>query len=184
MDQYGNTALSYTNNRSNIGHDGIEVQGNVSTTLSDLIIWCDDSWSFDAGEYHNKIYRFYAAYTYGSLLYLDYSAQKWIAVDQTSDVCSRYLGIAISDKTTLTEGYFEVTDANDPYGSLPQITDPLLGMPVYIIEGSNGHPNNSFSCTIPTSGIVRVVGHIVAQGNAKPNNYIIKFKPSNDWYQI
>jgi hypothetical protein len=84
----------------------------------------------------------------------------------------------------LTEGHFEVTDAADPYGSLPQIIEPLLGMPVYIIEGSNGRPNNSFSCTIPSSGIVRVVGHIVARGDTKPSNYIIKFKPSNDWYEI
>lgn len=184
IDQYGRTALSYYNNRSNIGDDGIEVQGNVSTRLSDLVGWCDDSHSFDAGEYHDRIYPFYDTYAYGTLLYLDYTTQKWIAVDQTSDVCSRYLGIAIDDKITLSEGHFEVTDIADPMGSLPQITEPLLGMPVYIIEGSNGHPNNSFSCTIPGSGIVRVVGHIVARGDTKPSNYIIKFKPSNDWYEI
>jgi hypothetical protein len=56
IDQYGNAALSYTNTRSNIGKDGIRVQGNVTTTLSDLVAWCDDSSSFDDGEYHN-IYK-------------------------------------------------------------------------------------------------------------------------------
>jgi hypothetical protein len=156
------------------------VQGNVTTTLSDLVAWCDDSSSFDDGEYHN-IYKNLSAY--GSLVYLDYTHTEWYPIDQTTDVCSRYLGIS-ADKPVLTEGYFEVTDAADPYGVLPQITEPLLGMPVYIREASHGGANDSFTCTIPTSGIVRVVGHIVAQGDAKPNNYIIKFKPSNDWYEI
>jgi len=57
-------------------------------------------------------------------------------------------------------------------------------MPVYIIEGSDGSENYSFTCTIPTTGYVRVVGHIVARGSSKDNNYMIKFKPSNDWYEI
>ena len=69
---------------------------------------------------------------------------------------------------------------------IPQIENPLLGMPVYIREGATGLFDNSYTCTIPTSGYVRVIGHVIYQSPISGYNtkYMIKLKPSNDWYEI
>jgi hypothetical protein len=61
------------------------------------------------------------------------------------------------------------------------IQSPTPGLPVYIRDGA---PFGEMSTNIPTGGYVRVVGHCLYENVATPGQWIIRFKPSNDWYEI
>jgi len=180
----GNEIATYDNRNK------FTVIGNVTTTLNGNS-WAEalnDTHSFYAGEIHNN-YTLDANYDAGYLLYLDYTLNKWTVVDQTTNSCINFLGVNTqgkgADPTVLTDGFLIMTDAANPQAGIDvYITNPLLGRPVYIIESADGSPGNSFSCTIPSSGYVRVVGHVVARGSNVTDNYMIKFRPSNDWYEI
>ena len=38
--------------------------------------------------------------------------------------------------------------------------------------------------TVPSSGYVRVVGHCYYENALTAGQWILKFRPSNDWYKI
>jgi hypothetical protein len=61
------------------------------------------------------------------------------------------------------------------------IQGPDYGLPVYI---RNTTTAGDMSTTIPKAGYVRVVGHCYHNNASTTDNWILKFRPSNDWYEI
>ena len=106
----------------------------------------------------------------GNLIYLETDGV-WYAVDQTTDVSTKMLGIYLDNDQVLLEG--DVT--------LDTIQAPNYGLPVYIKEGAT---SGGMITSIPTSGYVRVVGHCYYENATTAGQWILKFRPSNDWYQI
>ena len=103
----------------------------------------------------------------GELVYL-HTDGIWYPVDQTGTESSKMLGINL-DGSVLLEGDIVVK---------VEIQDPGYGLPVYIRQGAT-----TLSTNIPVSGYVRVVGHCY-HVNGSGNGWIVKFKPSNDWFRI
>lgn len=165
--------------------------GAITTILGPAFLQVTEdtaSINFYAGERYNAGFDYPNAENYGELIYLDYSTNQWTNIDQTTNSCTRYIGIDLPNKEgVLTEGYIVMTDAADPFdASIPTIENPLIGMPVYIKKDATGLFDDSYTCNIPNNGYVRVIGHVMyrAVGSGFETKYMIKFKPSNDWYEI
>jgi hypothetical protein len=158
------------------------VTGAVTTTLGNVFHSAlndtESFWSGEIDQYNTNTNKL------GQLTYLD-STGEWQKIDQTTNTSANYLGISLGETRVLTEGYIRMADVADPYEFTPiQIDNPIVGRPVYIIEGGDGAETNSYSCTLPSSGYVRVLGYVVSRGDSLVNSYMVKFKPSNDWYEI
>ena len=52
------------------------------------------------------------------------------------------------------------------------------GLPVYL-SGTTG----ALTTVQPTIDVIRVVGHIYYQNPVSTNVWLMKFRPSNDWYE-
>jgi hypothetical protein len=110
----------------------------------------------------------------GNLVYLG-SDGIWRAVDAASGNSAYLLGIYLGSNSVLLEGDVVIDETQN-------IDSPAPGRPVYFLEGN---ATGKMSTTIPTSGIVRVVGHCYWNNvNTQTKNWILKFRPSNDWYEI
>ncbi len=125
-------------------------------------------------EYSGQSFRYSGAIhgscTAGNLIFLDTDGV-WYAVDQTTNSSTKMLGIYLGSDYVLLEG--DIT--------LNNIQAPDYGLPVYIqVAGTSGQ----MSTTIPTSGYVRVVGHCYYENALTAGQWILKFRPSNDWYRI
>jgi hypothetical protein len=119
----------------------------------------------------------------GDLVSLDAEDGIWKQTDQTSARSSYMLGICIDpyDKGAIfTEGTITVvTDTG--FTDIPFVEGTsFYGKPVYMRSGSLA----GLSTTIPTSGYVRVVGHIYYNSEEDSKYWLMKFRPSNDWYVI
>ena len=119
----------------------------------------------------------------GELVSLDAEDGIWKLTDQTSVRSSYMLGICIDpyDKGAIfTEGTITVvTDTG--FTDIPFVEGTsFYGKPVYMRPGVPG----GLTTTIPTSGYVRVVGHIYYNSEFNNNYWLMKFRPSNDWYVI
>jgi len=105
----------------------------------------------------------------GELVYLQ-TNNIWYPVTQSLSNTSHMLGINLDGGSTiLLEG--DVV--------LDNMQAPAHGRPMYIKEGDVVP-----SSTQPTSGYVRVLGYCYYNNNTTAANWILKFKPSNDWYKI
>ena len=107
----------------------------------------------------------------GNIIYLDTDGT-WKTVNQTTVTSTKMLGIKLGGTTVLLEG-----DVVLEAGTM--IKTPAYGAPLYIWEGGT-----VLSSDIPTSGYVRVLGHCYYQNTATTDNWIVKFRPSNDWFEI
>lgn len=107
----------------------------------------------------------------GNIVYLDTDGI-WKTVNQTTVTSTKMLGIKLNTTFVLLEG-----DAVLEASSM--IKTPAYGAPLYIWEGGT-----VLSSDIPTSGYVRVLGHCYYQNTSTTDNWIVKFRPSNDWYEI
>lgn len=105
----------------------------------------------------------------GDLVYLNTDGI-WYVVDQTTNTSTKLLGINIDGSNVLLEG--DIT--------LDNITSPDHGLPLYIRE-ANGR---TLTSVIPTSGYVRIIGHCYYQNTNTSTNWVVKFRPANDWYKI
>jgi hypothetical protein len=107
----------------------------------------------------------------------------WNITDQTSISSSAMLGICVepwNKSIVLTEGTITVVTASG-YTDIPFVEGTSFhGKPVYIRSGSLG----GLTTTKPTSGYVRVVGHMYYNSTVSTDYWLMKFRPSNDWYQI
>ena len=77
--------------------------------------------------------------------------------------------------TVILEG--DISVSTGP-GSAPVVDNANYGLPVYIAGGAG----NTMDTTIPINGYVRVLGHCYySDGGA---NWIMKFRPSNEWIEL
>lgn len=107
--------------------------------------------------------------TPGDLIYLETDGT-WYITDQATTSSIKLLGINIDGTNVLLEGDIILNNV--------QAVDH--GLPLYIKE-SNGR---ALSTVTPTSGYVRIIGHCYYQNSISASQWIVKFRPSNDWYKI
>ena len=106
----------------------------------------------------------------GNLVYLK-DTGTWFAVNQATGTSTKMLGIYLDSEYVLLEG--DVV--------LDGIQGANYGLPVYIKASTT---TGDMTTTIPGSGYIRVVGHCYHNNTSTGANWILKFRPSNDWYQI
>ena len=113
------------------------------------------------------------------LVYLN-TDDKWYQVNQTTNTSTKMLGICqgydpmTNIGTVITEG--DIIISTGP--GYPLVQGANYGLPIYIRTSAG----TQMSTTIPTSGYVRLLGH--CYHNAGGSEWIMKFRPSNDWYVI
>jgi hypothetical protein len=121
------------------------------------------------------------AVTASDLTFLDTDGI-WKRTNQTTDTSTKLLGICVepyNKGAILMEGTITVTTSSG-YTDIPLVSGTsFYGMPVYF-TGSTA----TFTTDKPTSGYVRVAGHMYYNSTTNPDYWIMKFNPSNDWYQI
>jgi hypothetical protein len=114
------------------------------------------------------------------LVYLETDGT-WYPVEQSTASSTKLLGICLGYDpgtglgTVILEG--DVSVSINP-GSAPVVNDANYGLPVYIAYNAG----NTMDTTIPVNGYVRVLGHCYYTDGA--DNWIMKFRPSNDWIEI
>jgi hypothetical protein len=115
------------------------------------------------------------------LVYLETDGT-WYPVEQSTASSTKLLGICLGYElesglgTVILEG--DVSVVSTSAGSAPVVDNANYGLPVYIAYGAG----NTMDTTIPVNGYVRVLGHCYHTDGA--NNWIMKFRPSNDWIEI
>jgi len=111
----------------------------------------------------------------GDLVYLE-TDNIWYQVIQTNSSSTKMLGIWVDDTTgyVLLEGDI-VLDAS-------YINSPNYGLPLFI----SGSARFTSRPDVLTSGYIRAVGHpyYYYTDGLSTFNWILRFKPSNDWVQI
>jgi hypothetical protein len=113
----------------------------------------------------------------GDIMYL-HTDGTWYPLKNLTTVSTKMVGICAKKSAgfVLIEGDITVSDDN----SLgPYVAGASYGLPVYI-SGTTG----DMTTTVPTSGVVRVLGHIYYRSTTDTNWWIMKFRPSADWYEI
>jgi hypothetical protein len=161
----GDNALNYSNDlftTSNIYKQQNTRNSTVGESLSDTLL------SYSG---HSLQAVVTGSAVTGNILYLDTDGT-WKTVNQTTVTSTKMLGISLTTNVVLLEG-----DVVLEAGTM--IKTPTYGAPLYIWEGGT-----VLSSDIPTSGYVRVLGHCYYQNTSTTDNWIVKFRPSNDWYQI
>jgi hypothetical protein len=118
-----------------------------------------------------------AAAAAGQLVNLDTDGT-WYPVKNTSPPSTKMLGICVNQSKglVLLEGDVGVSDDNT-YGTY--VVSASMGRPVYV-----GTANGELDTTQPGIGVIRIVGHIYYQSTTTANYWLMKFRPSNDWYEI
>lgn len=112
------------------------------------------------------------------LVYLGNDGQ-WYQVDQTTDSSTKMLGIVrnVFSQTGSVQIEGDVV-VSTTAGSYPVVNGAGYGAPIYIREGAG----TLMSITTPTSGYVRLLGYCYY--NQGGTEWIMKFRPSNEWIQL
>jgi hypothetical protein len=105
----------------------------------------------------------------GDVVYLDADGI-WKQVDSATSTSEKMLGINIDGTNVLIEGDITMTNT--------MIDNPGYGFPIYL-KGVG-----TLSTVIPGLGYIRVVGHCYERSSVTTTNWVVKFRPSNDWYKI
>ncbi len=112
------------------------------------------------------------------LVYLGNTGE-WLQVEQNNSDATKMLGIAkeLFNQTgsVLIEGDIVVTTTS----GYPIVSNAAYGLPVYIKEGTG----TQMDTTVPVTGYVRLLGYCYASYNAG-NEWIMKFRPSNEWVEL
>jgi hypothetical protein len=102
----------------------------------------------------------------------------WYQVNQTTDTSTKMLAIAKNlfsqTGSAFIEGDITVTTGT----GYPQVAGANYGLPIYIKQGAG----TAMDTTIPTSGYVRLLGY--CYHNPSGTEWIMKFRPSHEWYLI
>ena len=126
--------------------------------------------------------------TEGMLVYLYLGV--WTPVDQSSTRSTYLLGIAHNlvpappnlSGWILLEGHVVIDDTST---SGPYVASAGYGRPIYIEDSTT---TGTMSTVIPTTAsgtnIVRLLGHCYQQNSSTTTQWMMKFRPSNDWVQI
>jgi hypothetical protein len=117
-----------------------------------------------------------------ALAYLDPSSNIWYPVDNSAGGSTYLLGIYLGSNIFLLEGHITVHD-NATGGNGPGIQSPGNGLPIYIRDTTTVG-NMSTSVQTTTGNHVRIMGHTYYTSAGTGDNFVMKFRPSNDWVQI
>jgi hypothetical protein len=178
---FGNRSLNSATGQPVISWDGqtgiynIDLYGSqrISTTNRDSLY----GFNSKAGQLLGDSY-FDATVSSNELVYLNTDGQ-WYQVDQTTNTSTKMLGMAIDifsqTGSVLIEGDIVVSSG----GGYPNVNGPNYGLPVYIREGGG----TLMSTTIPTTGYVRLLGYCYTSYNGGVD-WIMKFRPSNEWIEL
>lgn len=162
----GESALDYSNDLftvSNIYNQQITRNNTIGESLSDTLL------NYSG---HSLQAVVTGSAISGNIVYLDTDGI-WKTVNQATVTSTKMLGIKLTNPNdVLLEGDV-VLEASS------MIKTPAYGAPLYIWEGGT-----VLSSDIPTSGYVRILGHCYYQNTGTSTNWIVKFRPSNDWYEI
>jgi len=111
------------------------------------------------------------------LVYLDTDGI-WYALKNLTIVSTKMVGICVdaAGGYVLVEGDIGVSD-DSSQGAV--VTGADHGLPVYISSTTG-----EMTTTTPASGVIRILGHIYYQSTTDANWWTMKFRPSNDWYEI
>ena len=124
--------------------------------------------------------------TDGMLVNLDSST--WTPVSQANSRATRLLGIAYNVYAPGGTGYIlleghVVIDDTSILG--PHVTSASYGLPIYIEDSTT---TGTMSTVVPTTtggpNIVRLLGHCYQQNGGTSTQWMMKFRPSNDWVEI
>ena len=123
--------------------------------------------------------------TEGMLVYLNTDAT-WYPVNQASITATYLLGIAhnVFSGTgyILLEGHVVI---DDTLSTGPRVAGAAYGSPVYIRDNTNiGQMSTAVPTTTGGPNIVRVLGHCYQQNSGTTSQWMMKFRPSNDWVEI
>jgi hypothetical protein len=128
-----------------------------------------------------------AAVTDGNLVYLDTNAT-WYPVNQAASGATFLLGIAHNVYApggtgyVLLEGHVVIDDTSF---SGPNVQGADHGLPIYIRDGTTqGLMSTTIPFTISGNNVVRLLGHCYQQNSGTATQWMMKFRPSNDWIQI
>lgn len=158
---YANVSLSYL---------GDVIESNGTTTIIDSTV------------------------TEGMLVYLDTSTV-WYPVNQAATGATKLLGIAHnlvslplnppfpSNQTgqILLEGHVVIDDTST---SGPKVAGAAYGLPVYIRDNTTTGQMDTALPTTTGSNVVRLLGHCYQQNSGTSTQWMMKFRPSNDWVEI
>ena len=154
------------------------IQEGVSSTYGDMVDW---NTYYASGEIL-KNQKLATDVPFGYCLALNGGgAPEWAPADQQQvSNCSYMLGVALESGATgdfidiLIKGFVEVTDWISNGGD-------RHGAPIYIREGAKGR----YSGTIPTTGVVRLVGYTYVNSTYSSNSKVIlRFDPDNTWVEL
>jgi hypothetical protein len=123
--------------------------------------------------------------TEGMLVYLNTDAT-WYPVNQASITATYLLGIAhnVFSGTgyILLEGHVVI---DDTLSTGPRVAGAAYGSPVYIRDNTNiGQMATAIPTTTGGPNIVRLLGHCYQQNAGQTSQWMMKFRPSNDWVEI
>ena len=172
LDRYGTTAIEWT------GTSGTYISNlygahRISSGVRDKLYTNNDY----SGQILLDVY-FDINVQDNDLVYLGNSGE-WIPAEQSNAAATKMLGIAkeIFNQTgsVLIEGDLVVTTT----GGYPIVSNAGYGSPVYMKEGAG----TQMDTTIPVNGYVRLLGYCYASYNAG-NDWIMKFRPSNEWVEL
>jgi len=102
----------------------------------------------------------------------------WFSLKNTSPEATKMVGVCISQAsgTVLIEG--DVIVSNNATRGV-YVMGAGYGLPIYVSDTTG-----RMTTTIPISGVVRVLGHIYYRSTTNTNWWLMKFRPSTDWYVI
>jgi hypothetical protein len=188
LDSTGITALNYniTSNVSAVQQTAwTRALIDIPTVAEPLAYWSNYGKYLPTGE-------ILASVTFdGSVVDYDLVGMRedgiWYSQDASSaNVATKLLGLAFNvanGDNVLLEGTAVV--ASSSFGSaFPKVDKLQFGAPVYLNTTSSA--GNYMSTTAPSlSGqFVRIIGHVYYRSTNDPDFYLIKFKPSHEWYEI
>jgi hypothetical protein len=111
-----------------------------------------------------------------NVVYLDTDGI-WYPLKNLSPPATKMLGICVDTAGyVLIEGDIGVSDDNSQGA---YVIGAGYGLPVYL-----GSTNGVMTTTVPTTGVVRVLGHVYYKSTTDANWWTMKFRPSTDWYEI
>lgn len=163
------------------------VIGGISTTLTEATASqgvssvYDDLDDWDSNYVSGEIMKnqpIGESVAYGECLVLSDNFE-WFKADQADvTLSSKMLGIALETASTgnidiLIKGFAETEQIED--------SNAQTGLPMYLRESTSG----DMSDTLPTSGVVRLVGYVYQNASTSSNGvFILRFDPDNTWVEL
>ena len=120
--------------------------------------------------------------TIGQLIVYNPAVSEWRLWDASLSTSTHIAGILVDDDTILLDGHVIVQNEDGGFTDTPLVTGlstANVGKPIYGSETVKGE----MDITAPTSGgyYVRIFGHAYYENTNAATNWIMFFRPSNDW---